>query len=361
MSYDLIFDDEPIVDLLSEEIDYQGELHDRAALDALVDDYHKRHESDLMSLKDLRKAHDEIAAEMTRDLVETNTVWDHVKGMVTDDFALNFRGILEKLPILNDFVADRPLSEILRQKMEIAEQRTGDLGQFLTSIERSVNDLKADITRLNKKVVIASENGEKSATRVLELKTALAKLEEEILSHVDTKTPAYHKLKSAIDELRQAIWEQGARLRLYAGAEDRISSIVKMNNNFLEILIHLHTDMQLLHEAGLTVLDELRGNLSGLAIATEAGEISLDMQKAMGELKDSVNKVAILASNTALYLSANVDRMASEMKLYDDSTRQIIENNLQAEREIRENRINETIDMAQREYDLMKKVRSSDP
>ena len=69
------------------------------------------------------------------------------------------------------------------------------------------------------------------------------------------------------------------------------------------------------------------------------------MQESMTSLKDSVNKVAVLASETSLYLTQNVERLTSEMKIYDQETQRLVESNLKAEREIKEQRIDETIEL----------------
>ena len=141
-----------------------------------------------------------------------------------------------------------------------------------------------------------------------------------------------------------------------AHAQDRLAAIAAMNHNFLAILTNLHTNMQSLFDAGQEVLDELRANLSGLATAAQASEISMDMQKAMESLKKSVNRVAILASDTSLYLTQNVERLMSEMKMYDEATVSLVESNLAAEREIQEQRIDETIALAEKEHGLMQEA-----
>ena len=155
--------------------------------------------------------------------------------------------------------------------------------------------------------------------------------------------------EAEIDEIKRAIWQHGGKLRLYSNAEDRIASIVKMNNNFMELLTNLHTNMQSLYDAGQEVLDELRGNLSSLSTATEASELTLEMQKSMESLKVSVNRVARLASDTSLYLTQNVDRMTSQMKIYDEETEALVSSNLQAERDVREGRIDEVLALAEAE------------
>ena len=168
-----------------------------------------------------------------------------------------------------------------------------------------------------------------------------------------TETTVAKRVKQTeLVEVRRLISEHGGKLRLYANADERIHSIVKMNNNFLELLNNLHNNMQNMYDSGQEVLDELRGNLASLSTATEASEITMDMQKAMSSLKTSVNKVATLASQTSLYLTSNVEKLTSEMRIYDESTQQLVEQNLASERAIQEKRLEETLRMAREQLAL---------
>ena len=69
----------------------------------------------------------------------------------------------------------------------------------------------------------------------------------------------------------------------------------------------------------------------------------------MESLKVSVNRVARLASDTSLYLTQNVDRMTSQMKIYDEETEALVSSNLEAERDVREERIDEVLKFAEAE------------
>ena len=340
---------------------YDGEEYTRDSLQALVGQYQEAHTKRIQDLEGLKKTHDQIAKEMTRDLAESKSAWEYLKGMATVDLGKagsSLRGLLEKIPILSDRLPDRPLSELLQDKIHVAEMRTREIGLFLDKMEAEVANVREDIVRLNKKMVVSAHNEEKAAAFILQLREAKTKLEADLSALPEEGSGADRRtLQARIDEIKQKIWEHGAKLRLYSSAEDRIASIGSMNNHFLELLSNLHGNMQNLHDAGAEVLDDLRGHLSALATATEASELTQDMQTAMASMKDSVNKVATLASNTSLYLSQNVEKLTTELKVYDDATRALIESNLEQERELREKRIDETLKLAEKEYGLLKAAR----
>lgn len=337
--------------LLSQEVVYDGEGYSRDGLQSMLEQYQTKHKENLSSLAELSRAHDDLAAEMTADLVEQKSAWEHLGNIVKlNKVGSNFKGLLEKIPLLREAIPDRSIQELLEEKIEVAQRRVQEIANYLDAMHAQISALQIDITRLNKKMVVAAVNEEKAARFVLDLQRALEPLEAEIEAAGGDKSAAIRELETKRDQLKQLIWREGAKLRLYSNAEDRISSIVKMNNNFMEILTNLHANMQSLYETGNEVLNELQGNLAGLATAAQASELTMEMQEAMESLKTSVNKVAVLASETSLYLSQNVDRLTSEMKIYDEETQALVESNLAAEREIKEQRIDDTIELARLEY-----------
>jgi hypothetical protein len=213
--------------------------------------------------------------------------------------------------------------------------------------------------RLNKKMIVAAQNEEKAAGYVLELEAYLKKLDDTLKAMPDQKTAEARELLAKMSDVKRLIYEHGAKLRLYSNAEDRIAAIVNMNNNFLEIMSNLNSNMTSLYEAGNEVLNELHGNLAGLASISKAGELSVEMHKSMESLKKSVNRLAVLASETSLYLTQNIDRLTAEMKVYDKETETLVASNLAAEREIKEQRINETIALAKKEYGHFESARKA--
>lgn len=346
--------------LLNKSIVYDGDDYTRDNLETMVKDYQEKHETRITELESLKETHDKISTEMTEELAEQKTVWDCVKDMASGEqgaVTANMRLLLERIPLLKERLPDRPLSELLQQKIHVTETRIREVGGFLDRMESEIENVRQDIIRLNKKMIVAAQNEEKAAEYLLQLRSIKEQAEAE-LEELGTEKKAAHREKQAeIDEIKRAIWQHGGKLRLYSNAEDRIASIVKMNNNFMELLTNLHTNMQSLYDAGQEVLDELRGNLSSLSTATEASELTLEMQNAMNSLKGSVNKVARLASDTSLYLTQNVDRMTSQMKIYDEETEALVSSNLEAEREVREGRIDEVMKLAEKEFKLLKEAR----
>ncbi len=338
--------------ILKRNVVYDGEEYSRESIESFSSEYAQKQETRIGELEELKKTHDHISREMTEELTEQKTLWDCIRDMGSFESGAvkaNLRLIMERIPVLRDHVPERPLSELLQQKIHVTEARIREVGGFLDRMESEVENVRQDIVRLHKKMIVAAQNEEKAAEYVLQLRSAKEQAEAELAALGPEVTAVHREKEAEIDEIKRMIWQHGGRLRLYSNAEDRISSIVKMNNNFMELLTNLHTNMQSLYDAGQEVLDELRGNLSSLTTATEASELTLEMQKSMESLKVSVNRVARLASDTSLYLTQNVDRMTSQMKIYDEETVALVESNLEAERHVKDGKIDEVLKLAEQE------------
>lgn len=342
--------DENRMTIMQRQVVYDADDYtSRDTLQAALKPELDRQQERIGELEGLKKTQDSIAKEMSEDLVQQKPIWECLREAASGDrqkFGLAMRGLLERIPVLRRSLPERPLSELLQDKIQITETRVREVGSFLDRMESEVENVRQDISRLNKKMLMATQNKEKAAQYILQLKEIEKQLTAEVEAMGSETTVAKREKQTELDEVRRIISEHGGKLRLYANADERIHSIVKMNNNFLELLNNLHNNMQNMYDSGQEVLDELRGNLASLSTATEASEITMDMQKAMSSLKTSVNKVATLASQTSLYLTSNVEKLTSEMRIYDETTQQLVEQNLAAERAIQDKRLDETLRMA---------------
>ncbi|HAH06442.1 MAG TPA: hypothetical protein DCM05_07935 [Elusimicrobia bacterium] len=338
-------------DVLSRQVVYDGEGYTREGIEKMLTDYQSKNSVDLQKFDELSGSYQRLSKDMTQDIGEQKSVMDYLGNIFSlNQVGTNLKGLLQRIPGLGALIPARGLKELLNEKIEIAQRRVQEVGNYLDTLQADIKNLQDDITRLNKKMVSAAQNKEKAALYVLDLEEARKRLETQLAGIADPKSLEAREMQAKIDEVRKLIYEHGARLRLYANAAERISAIVKMSNNFLEIMTNLNSNMTQLYESGTEVLNELHGNLAGLASMSKAGELSVEMHKSMESLKKSVNRLATLASETSLFLTKNVDRLTSEMKMYDKETEKLVESNLAAEKEIREKRIDDTIALAKKEY-----------
>ncbi|MBI5245322.1 MAG: hypothetical protein HY922_16790 [Elusimicrobia bacterium] len=341
----------PSDDILSRQVVYDGEGYTRDTIEGMLTDYQQKNSVDLKKFDELSLSYQRLSKDMTKDIGEQKSTFDYLSNILTfNQLGTNLKGLLQKVPGIRFLIPARGIKELLNEKIELAQRRVQEVGNYLDTLQADIKNLQDDVVRLDKKMISSAQNKEKAARYVLELEELRKKLEAQLGSLADPKSVEARTLQARIDEARRVIYEHGAKLRLYSNAAERISSIIKMSNNFLEIMTNLNSNMAGLYESGSEVLNELHGNLAGLASLSKAGELSVEMHNSMESLKKSVNRLATLASETSLYLTQNVDRLTAEMKMYDSETEKLVESNLAAEKEIREKRIDETIALAKKEY-----------
>ncbi len=343
---------------LKKDVVYDGEGYTRESLEKMLGDYQAKNTVDLSRFDELSKSYERLAKEMTHDISDQKSAFEYLSNIgKLDSLGTNIKGLLAKIPVVREIAPSRDLKELLGEKIEIAERRVKEVGNYLDTLQSDIKSLQDDIVGLNKRMIVAAQNEEKAAKHVLALEGARKALEDQMKAQADQKSLEARELSAKISEVKRMIWEHGGKLRLYSNAEDRLVAIINMNNNFLEIMNNLFSNMTTLYDSGNEVLNELHGNLAGLASLSKAGELSVEMHKSMESLKKSVNKLAGLASETSLYLTQNIDRLTAEMKIYDSETERLVASNLAQEREIKEQRINETIDLARKEYGHFEKAR----
>ena len=334
-------------DVLSKPMVYDGEGYTRETVEKMLTQYQSKNTSDLKKFTDLSGAYERLSREMTQEVGDQKSIFNYLGNIVTlKNVGTNLGGLMYKLPVVNSLMPARDLKTLLTEKVEVAQRHVQEVGNYLDVMQTDIKSLQEDMKRLGEKMVNAAKNEETAAGYVLALEAHRAKLEAELKALPDQKSSQAREIEAKIADVRRLIYEHGAQLRFFSTAEDRISSIITMNGHFLEIMMSLHSNMTTLYTTGNELLNELNGNLVGLASISKAGELTIEMSKSMESLKVSVNKLARLASETSLYLTQNVTKLTAEMQIYDTETEKLVSDNLAAERAIKEQRIGETIELA---------------
>ncbi|OGS05901.1 MAG: hypothetical protein A3J70_12165 [Elusimicrobia bacterium RIFCSPHIGHO2_02_FULL_61_10] len=338
-------------DVLNKQVVYDGEGYTREVVEKMLTSYQTKNTADLRKFEDLSKAYERLSREMSEEIGDQKSVFNYLGNIFTfKDVGTNLKGLGYKLPILKELIPARDMKELLNEKVEVAQRKVQEVGNYLDVMQTDIKNLQDDMKRLSAKMVTAAKNEETAAGYVLALEEHRKKLDAELKALPDQKSVQARELEAKIGDVSRLIYEHGAQLRFFSTAEDRISAIITMNNHFLEIMTSLHGNMNTLYTTGNEMLNELHGNMAGLASISKAGELTIEMNRSMESLKKSVNKLARLASETSLYLTQNVTKLTAEMKIYDTETEKLVSDNLAAERSIKEQRIGETIELAKKEY-----------
>ena len=338
-------------DVTKKQVVYDGEGYNRETVEKMLTQYQSKNAADLRKFTELSQAYERLSKEMTQEVGDQKSIFNYLGNIVTlKNVGSNCAGLAHKLPLVKELMPSRDLKDLLNEKVEIAQRQVQEVGNYLDVMATDIKNLQEDMKRLGDKMVTAAKNEETAAGYVLALEEHRKKLETELKAMPDQKTSQAREIEAKIADVRRLIYEHGGQLRFFSTAEDRISSIITMNGHFMEIMTSLHSNMSTLYATGNELLNELNGNLAGLASISKAGELTIEMNKSMESLKQSVNKLAKLASETSLYLTQNITKLTAEMKIYDTETEKLVSDNLAAERAIKEERIGETIELAKKEY-----------
>lgn len=343
-----------VEELKNKKVEYDGAKYSREAVGSMVTEYRTSHQDHVKDLRALKEEHSKLAKQMNEEIEEQRSLMDEFRTMVSGKKgagARGFKGVLAKIPLLGRPFRKRPLKDLLEAKVDIADMRCRESASYLERVEQTMADLRADLEALHQKQVDAARNKDEFVELVLSLKAAREELEKELEGIDDHNSEAYRERELAKAEVERLIWENGQKMRLFDNAQERIETVIKMNNNFLEISGNLHSNMTIIYEAAQTVLDELRQHVSSLATLAEAGELSLNMTESMESLKESMSKVATIASETSLYLTKNMESIVDGMRIYDQNTEEVVERNLAEEREAKREQLERILAKAEEEKD----------
>jgi hypothetical protein len=340
--------------LKEKKIEYDGSKYSRESVQKMVGHYKENHQGRIKDLNILKQEHEKLSEDMSKELSEQRSLMDEIRTMASGkkgSTSRGFKGVLAKIPLIGRKFRKRPLSELLEAKVETADFRVRELSSYLERVEATMVDLRDDLGVLHQKQIDAARNKDASVDLVLSLKDASEKIGEEMAAIEDHNSEEYRELELGKAEIDRLMWDNGQKMRLFDNAQTRLESVIKMNNNFLEISQNLHSNMTIIFEAAQTVLDELQQHVSQLATLAEAGELSLNVTESMESLKQSMSKVAQIASETSLYLTQNVEEITTGMTIYDEETEQIVDANLAEERAIRQEQLERILVKAQEEKD----------
>ncbi|MBU1219367.1 hypothetical protein KKF34_00185 [Myxococcota bacterium] len=344
--------DSKITELERKNTEYDGRKYTRDSVNGMVSTYRERHTNHVNDLKTLKAEHEKLADEMNEDLAKQRTLMDEIKTMTSGKkggVSRGFRGVMAKIPLLGRPFRHKPLGDLLEERVEAADKRSREVEAYLVRVEEAMKNLRDDQEVLRSKQLEAAKHKKETLALIDELELNLRETETKLSSIEDQNSEEYRELALQKGKIETLIWENGQRLRLYDNAQGRLESIIRMNNNFLEISVNLHSNMTIIKETAEMVLDELRQHVSAIATLAQAGELTLELTQSMESLKDNMSRVSQLASETSLFLTKNVENITDNMRVYDQQTEDLVEANLAAERAERKEQLDRILLKARQE------------
>lgn len=338
-----------IEEILKKQVEFDGSKWSREATAQIDEQYRARNQDNLQELRRLQEEHEKLAQDMNREIAEQRSLLDEIKTMASGErggVSRGLRGALSRIPLVGRAFRKRPLADLLAAKIDIADNHLRRIGEYLRKVERTISALHEDQKTLQEKKMEAARGKRQYVDRVLELRQAREELMKRMQELADSSLEEYRKLETQLVEVDRLIWEHGQKMQMFDHALSHLDSIMKMNRHFEEISKNLHANMTVIHDTAELVLDELRQHAARLATLAEAGQLSLQITASMESLKESMNRVAVITSETSLFLTRNVEQIVADMNVYDRQVEELVEKNLAAEKEIRQQQLERILQKA---------------
>lgn len=235
-------------------------------------------------------------------------------------------GLFSKLR-RNEPISRRSIEELLRGQYELSSLRLKQASEFADRLEAAKEELYDEIDRLNRKIVESAENEEKAAEYVSELK--LSKEEVDFgLHRSDPSSAVERQLQSQLDKVKRKLAEHTTRLKLYSTAEERLAKLRDNSRQLAETIANLQSDITIYVVAASEKLDLIAGQIQAIGAAADASVVMLELKQSLDAMTESVNHTTRFVAETQAYFRENVDAMIDELKVYDEETERVLDENL---------------------------------
>ena len=336
-----------ISDVLSREVSYSGE---GISVRSLEDNIHKEREvqdGKVGELKVLRDRNVEIQTAMTDELKKLRKFSDYLDGTaVKGGFWAGFKEIVSYIPGLRSIaISQRSIEELLKQQYQVSAKRVKEAAEYCDILKQSEQELYTEINRINGKIVEAAENERVALNYVLELREMQENIDAE-LQTIEAGSVEARKLETDRDKIQALLSTHSSNVQLYGAAEERYASLKDNTRKLAETIRNLAQDIQQYTTAASIKLDMASAQIQAIGRAADASVVMLEMKKSLDVMTESMNVTTQFVSDTQVFFRQNLDRLVDELETFDESTTQMLDENLKKSKEIEEKRIQDAIDKA---------------
>ena len=341
-----------ISDVLSREVSYSGE---GISVRSLEDNIHKEREvqdGKVGELKVLRDRNVEIQTAMTDELKKLRKFSDYLDGTaVKGGFWAGFKEIVSYIPGLRGIaMSQRSIEELLKQQYQVSAKRVKEAAEYCDILKQSEQELYTEINRINGKIVEAAENERVALNYVLELREMQENIDGE-LQTLEAGSVEARKLETDRDKIQALLSTHSSNVQLYGAAEERYASLKDNTRKLAETIRNLAQDIQQYTTAASIKLDMASAQIQAIGRAADASVVMLEMKKSLDVMTESMNVTTQFVSDTQVFFRQNLDRLVDELETFDESTTQMLDENLKKSKEIAEKRIHSAIDKAMKARD----------
>ncbi len=333
---------------IAEQYSYKGDPISARSLESTISSERERQNVAVEKLKVLREANDSLNINLAEEARRLRKISDFFsKGSIKGFLWMRLKEILSRIPGLkNSFLTHRSIEDLLKQQYEISAKRVKEAAGNADRLKTAQQDIFKEIERLNRKIIESAKNEAVAADAVLELRDLLAAKKQGLAAAAGSRDAAYRKLQAEADEVKQILSEHATLFDLYSSAEDRLARLKENTGRLQETMTDLFTDIRKYVPIAFEKLDDAFGQIQAIGAAADATAVLLRLKQSLDVMTASMNQTTEFVSETQILLRGNLDNLISDLEVYDEETRKIIQANLEKSQVIEQIHIDRAIEKA---------------
>jgi chromosome segregation ATPase len=301
---------------------YSGEGISVRLLEETIGEERRRQDAQIGELEQMRQKNVEIQHALADEMARLKELAEELAR------GRKRRGLVSWLPwFRKGVVSRRSVEELLRNQFEMSSLRLRQASEFADRLEAAKEELYDEIDRLNQKIVESAENEERAAALVLELRGRREAVESE-LAALDASSAQARQLQRDLDRVARGLAEHTTKLKLYGTAEERLAALRTSTRQLAETIAALQGDITNYVVAAGEKLDLVAGQIQAVGAAADASLVMLELKQSLEAMTESINQTTRFVAETQAYFRENVDSMIDELRLYDEETQRVLEENL---------------------------------
>jgi hypothetical protein len=335
------------LDVLTRQVAYSGEGISVKSLETEIHQERTIQDSKVDELKVLRERNVEIQSSMAEELKKLRKFSDYLNGTATKaGFWAGFKEVLSYIPGLGSLaLSQRSIEELLKAQYQISCRRVKEAAEYVDTLKQSEQDLYKEIDRINAKIVEMAKNEREALNYVLELKALQETLKGEEQA-AEAGSVEQRDIQSSIDKVYAKLAEHSTNVQLYGSAEERYARLKENTRKLAETIRNLAQDIQQYTTAASIKLDMASAQIQAIGRAADASAVMLEMKRSLDVMTESMNVTTQFVSDTQIFFRSNLDTLIKDLDTFDETTTNVLEENLRKSKEVEEARIAAAVDKA---------------
>lgn len=316
-------------EVLTRSVPYRGAPMTVSSLESALRVERGRQAEQVATLDALRSKNAEVSTALAHEMTALEALSAQMSGPEPAEGVVGWlRRTFSFLPGVGEAeVAATSVEALLRSQFEASQVRLAEAAAFTDRLEAAERELYDEVDRLNTRIVEAAENEVVAAEHLLAVEGHQAALRAQLRAP-GLDEASQRRVEAELDRCRRVLAEHATRLKLYDTAEERLGRLKESTGRLAETVAHLRSDISRYVTAAGEKLDLVSGQINAVGVAADATAVMVELKHALEGMSASLNEATRFVSRTQRYFRENIDGLIDDLDVYDDETRQVLEENL---------------------------------